>query len=65
MLVVSKKRSKVTKFGYVFAKRLSTTLKKFLDNRSKRFENTSQTVFDKRGVQKFEKNHMYTEKLEN
>ena len=36
-----KKRSKVTKFEYVFAKRLGTTLKKFLDNRSKRFANTT------------------------
>ena len=39
-----------------FRKRLGTTLKKFLDNRSKRFANTSQTFFDKRGLQKLDKN---------
>ena len=50
--LVLRKRSKVTEFGYVFVKRLGTTLKKFLDNRSKRFANTSQTFFDKRGFQK-------------
>ena len=44
------------KFGYVLAKRLGITLKKFLDNRSKRFANTSQTFFDKRGFQKLDKN---------
>ena len=33
----------------VFAERLRTTLNKFLDNRSKRFANTTQTFFDKRG----------------
>ena len=87
--LVLKKRSKVTKFGYVFAKRLyalhsracetlwsareivsvalsverethweyvSHCLKKFLDNRSKRFANTTQTFFDKRGFQKLGKN---------
>ena len=47
--LVSKKRSEVTKFGNVLAKRLGTTLKEFLDNRSKRFANTSQTFFDKQG----------------
>ena len=40
----------------VVAKSLRTTLKKFLDNRSKRFANTTQTFFDKRGFQKLEKN---------
>ena len=44
------------KFGYVFAKRLGTTLKKFLYNRSKRFANTTQTFFHKRGSQKLEEN---------
>ena len=47
---------KVTKFGYIFTKRLRTILKKFLGNRSKRFANTTQTFFDKRGFQKLEKN---------
>ena len=54
--IVLKKRSKVTKFGYVFAKRFRTILKKFLDNRSKRFANTDQTFFDKRGFQILLKN---------
>ena len=44
------------KFGYIFAKRLRTTLEKFLDSRSKRFANTTQTFFDKRSFQKLEKN---------
>ena len=44
------------KFGYVFAKRLGTTLKKFLYNRSKRFANMTQTFFHKRGSQKLEEN---------
>ena len=39
-----------------FAKRLRTTLKKFLDNRSKQYANTIQIFFDKRGLQKLEKN---------
>ena len=50
------KRSKDTKFRHVFEKRLRATLKKYLDNRSKRFANTTQTFFDKRGFQKLEKN---------
>ena len=50
------KNDEVTKFRTVFAKRLSTALKKFLDNRSKRFANTTQTFFNKRGFQKLEKN---------
>ena len=54
--LVLKKRSKVQKFGYVFAKRLHSTLKKFLVTRLKRFTNTTQTFFDKRGFQKLEKN---------
>ena len=41
------------KFGHVFAKRLRTTLKRFLDNRSTRFANTTQTIFDKHGFQNF------------
>ena len=49
--LVSKTQSKVTKIEYILAKRLDTTLKKFLHNRSKRFANTSQTFFDKRGFQ--------------
>ena len=44
------------KFRYVFAKKLRTTLKNFLDNQSKRFANTTQTYFDKRSFQKLEKN---------
>ena len=52
LLVV--KNDQVTEFEYVFAKRLRTTFKKFLDNRSKRFANTTETFFDKRGLQKFE-----------
>ena len=32
-LLVFEKGFKVTKFGYVLAKRLRTTIKKFLDNR--------------------------------
>ena len=44
------------KYGYVFAKRLRSTLNKFLDNRSKRFANTTRIFFDKRGFQKLEKN---------
>ena len=36
----------------IFAKRLRSTLKKFLDNRSKRFENTTQTLFDEQDFQK-------------
>ena len=40
----------------VFAKRLRTTLKEFLDNRSKLFANTTQTFFDKRGFRKLLKN---------
>ena len=32
-----------------FRKSLHTILKKFLDNRSKRFANTTQTFFNKRG----------------
>ena len=54
--LVLKKRSIVTKFGYVFAKRLRNILKKFLDNRSKRFGNTTQTFFDKKGFEKIENN---------
>ena len=54
--LVLKKRSKFTKFGHVFAKRLRMTLKKSLDNLSKRFANTTQTFFDNRGCQKFKKN---------
>ena len=54
--LVLKKQSIVTKFGYFFAKRLRTTLRMFLDNRSKRFANTSQNFFDKRGFQKLDKN---------
>ena len=53
--LVLKKRSKFTKFRYVSAKRLRTTFKKFLDNRSKRFANTTQAFFEKRGFQKLEK----------
>ena len=53
---ISKKRSKVTKFGFVFPKNLRTTLKKFLNNQSKRLATTTQTFFDKRGFQKLEKN---------
>ena len=33
-----------------------TTLKKFLDNRSKQFRNTRKIFFDKWGFQKLEKN---------
>ena len=55
-LLVLKERSKDTKFGYVFAKRLRTTLKKFLDNLSERFANTTQTFFEKWDFQKLEKN---------
>ena len=44
------------KFGHVLAKRLRTTLKKFLDNRLKRFANTTQRFFGKQGFQKKEKN---------
>ena len=40
----------------VFAKRLGTKLKKFLDNRSKRFANKTQIFLDKRDLQKLEKN---------
>ena len=47
-----KKRWKVTNVGYVFVERLRITPKKFLDNWSKRFANTTQTFFDKRGFQK-------------
>ena len=36
-------------------KTIRTTLKKFLDNRSKRFGNTTQTFFDKRRFRKLEK----------
>ena len=54
--LVLKKQSKVMKFGYVLAKRLGSTLMKFLDNRSKRFANTSQTFFDKQGFQKLDEN---------
>ena len=57
------------KFGYVFAKRLRTILKKFLDNRSKRFANTTQIFFDKWGFQKSEKKsgkiYMHLDKLTN
>ena len=42
------------KFGYAFANRLRITLKKFLDNRSKRFATMTQNVFDKRSFQKLE-----------
>ena len=54
--LVLKKRLNVTKYACIFAKRLHTTLKKFLDNRSRRFANTTQIFFDKRGFQKLEKN---------
>ena len=54
--LVLKKRSKVTKFGHAFEKRLRTILKKFLDNWSKRFENTTPTFFDKRNFQNLKKN---------
>ena len=54
--LILKKRSKVTKFGYVFAKRLGTTRKNFPNHRSKRFANKTPTFFDKRGFQKLEKN---------
>ena len=47
-----KKRSKVTKFGDVFLKRLDNTLKKFLCNRSQRYANTTQTFLDKRNFRK-------------
>ena len=40
----------------VFAKILRTSLKKFLDNRSKRLANTIEIYFDKRSFQKLEKN---------
>ena len=53
------------KFRHVFAKRLRTTLMKFLDYRSKRFPNKTQTFFDKRRFQKLEKTeqiHMYSDK---
>ena len=57
------------KFGYVFAKILRTTLKKFLGNRSKRFANTTRRFYDKRNFQKLEKNlkkiHTYSDKLTN
>ena len=43
------------KFGYVFAKRLRTTLKMFLNNRSEQFANMTQILFDKRSFQKLEK----------
>ena len=46
---------KVMKFGYVFAKRLRTTLKMFLNNRSEQFANMTQILFDKRSFQKLEK----------
>ena len=52
-----------------FAKTLRTSLKKFLDNQTKLFANTTQTFFDKRGFQKLEKKskniHMYSDKLTN
>ena len=37
-------------------KKIHTILKKLLDNRWKRFANTTQKFFDKRGFQKLEKN---------
>ena len=40
---------------FIFFRRLRTRLKKFLDNRSKRFANTTRTFFDKRGFQNLEK----------
>ena len=43
-------------FRYVFAKRLRTTLEKFLNIRSTRFANTSQKFFNKRNFQKLDKN---------
>ena len=52
--LVSKKRS-CRKIWISFRKRLRTTLKKFLDNWSKQFANTTQSFFDKRGFQKFRK----------
>ena len=50
------RNNRVTKFVYVFVKRLRTALKKFLDNRSKRFADTTQTFFDKQDFQKLGKN---------
>ena len=41
---------------YVFATRLRTTLKKFLNNWSKRFTNTTQRFFSEGGLQRLEKN---------
>ena len=41
---------------YRHPKRLRNTLKKFLDNRSKWFANTTQIFFDKQGFQKLLKN---------
>ena len=43
------------KFGYVFAKRLRTTLNMFLNNRSEQFANMTQILFDKRSFHKLEK----------
>ena len=66
--LVLKKLSKVAKFGYVFAQRLRTTLKKFLDNRSKFFANMTRTFVDKRGFPKLEKKlkqFMFSDKLTN
>ena len=54
-LLVLTKRSKVTKFGYDFATRLRTALKKSLNNRLKRFANSTQKFVDKRSFQKLEK----------
>ena len=44
------------KFGYVFTKKLRTTLEKFLGKRSNRFTNTTQRFLDKRDFLKLEKN---------
>ena len=49
-------RSKVTKFGCVFAKRLCIALKKFLGNQSRWFANTIQSFLDKRDFRKLLKN---------
>ena len=54
-LLVFTKRSKVAKFGYDFATRLRTALKKYLNNRLKRFANSTQKFVDKRSFQKLEK----------
>ena len=51
------------KFGYIFAKKLRTMLKKFLDNPSKRLANITQTFFDKPGFQKLEKKHVNRDSL--